>query len=132
MRNVARICFSLFFLVLVSCRTNERSVAETFSHSNIVERVVSDSVALHDSVVILARTDTVFFTKYRTLYKEKLRHDTVVRCDTVYIERTVTGGNAVNKSRRFSWWAFVPLAAMLLLLWRSGLFRFMWNFFNIK
>jgi hypothetical protein len=107
-------------------------VAETFSHSNIVERVVSDSVALHDSVVILASTDTVFFTKYRTLYKEKLRHDTIVRCDTVYVERTVTGGNAVNKDRRFSWWAFVPLAAMLLLLWRSGLFRFMWNLFNIK
>ena len=59
------------------------------SRNNLIECVRVDSVVLRDSVFIREKSDTVFYTKYRTVYKELLRVDTIVRCDTLYRDREV-------------------------------------------
>lgn len=80
--------------------------------------VLADSVVVHDSIIIRQTPDTLFFTKYRTLYKERLRYDTLVIRDTVFVNRTVTEN---GQGRSFSLlWLLLPL--VVAVLWKIGLF----------
>ncbi|MBR3877772.1 MAG: hypothetical protein IKJ23_06285 [Bacteroidaceae bacterium] len=118
MKNITRICFSAVILLL-SCRSYDNSAVEYSSTACMRERLIKDSIVLHDSIIIREKADTVFFTKYKTAYKEIVRHDTVVVCDTLYRVRTVTVEK--NSGKCFSWWKLLPVALLLFLLWRSGI-----------
>ena len=54
--------------------------------------VMRDSVAIRDSVSVIARRDTVFIERWRNHYIERWRVDTVaaVRRDTVFLEKIQT------------------------------------------
>ena len=86
-----------------------------YSANRINEHVRIDSIVLHDSIFIREKSDTVFFTKYRTLYRERLLRDTVVQCDTIYVEREVS----IEKKDHFPY-LLLFVAIILFLLWRSG------------
>ena len=103
--------------ILAGCRSVERDSHDFHAVNRTDWHLRVDSIVLHDSVFIREKSDTVFFTKYRTIYKERLLRDTVVRCDTVYVEREIT----VEKKDVLQLWPFVA-AVLLLLLWRSGAF----------
>lgn len=118
MKNITRICFSAVILLL-SCRSYDNSALEHSSSTSMRDRVIKDSIVLHDSIIIREKADTVFFTKYKTAYKEIVRHDTVMVCDTLYRVRTVTVEKDSGKS--FSLWKLLPVALLLFLLWRSGI-----------
>lgn len=118
MKNITRICFSAVILLL-SCRSYDNSAVEYSSTACMRERLIKDSIVLHDSIIIREKADTVFFTKYKTAYKEIVRHDTVVVCDTLYRVRTVTVEK--NSGKSFSLWKLLPAALLLFLLWRSGI-----------
>lgn len=118
MKNITRICFSAVILLL-SCRSYDNSAVEHSSTACMRERLIKDSIVLHDSIIIREKADTVFFTKYKTAYKEIVRHDTVVVCDTLYSERAVIVEKDSGKS--FSLWKLLPVALLLFLLWRSGI-----------
>lgn len=90
-------------LLLVGCRTKYVSVPEYHYRDSVEVRYKRDSVFLHDSVYVSEwyRGDTVFITKYKekTLYRDKLR------TDTVYITRTDSIGvpYPVEKDKHISW-----------------------------
>ena len=119
MKGTGKIWFSLLVLALCACRTAPGNITgnEVYVHTGIVEHFVRDSVFLHDSIFVRERPDTVFFTRYRTLYKENTIRDTVLMCDTLYRERTVTCYTAppgcVNVELR---WLAVLIGLLLLLI----------------
>ena len=117
MRNVIRPLCSLFLLLALGCGSVERNGYGFISSDRMEERLRIDSIVLHDSIFIREKSDTVFFTKYRTLYKERILCDTVLRCDTVYVEREVC-------REREGGFPFMLVVAVLLLflLWRIGFF----------
>lgn len=117
-----RIAVSLFLLLVVGCRAYETTVSDRVSTSTHIERVLVDSVVLRDSIVVRERCDTVFYTKYRTLYKERIKVDTVVRCDTIYAERMISVEK--KEKNRVLWWLIIPLIAVL---WKIGLLDFLRN-----
>ena len=123
MKNRTIISFSILLLSLVACSTVESSGNTEFvSQSNHVERIRVDSVMLHDSVFIRERYDTVFYTRYRTVYKERLRVDTVVRCDTIFHDREVVVEKVRNVGgRSHAALKLSFLVGLLFLLWRAGL-----------
>ena len=86
MRMNIRIVFSLVavLLLVASCCTQRTARTASLSNSSGEVRVVRDSVFVLDSVLLRERADTVFLTRIRTLYRDRLRTDTVWRCDTVY------------------------------------------------
>ncbi|MBO5787589.1 MAG: hypothetical protein J6R07_02825 [Bacteroidaceae bacterium] len=122
MRGKGRIWFSIVLSMLCSCRAvEEYSGVDGVSISNTtLGHVARDSVFVKDSIIVRERTDTVFFTKYRTFYKEKIVKDTLFVCDTLYKERVVTryvnNGNKGNKG----WWL---LLLLLLPLFFPGIVR---------
>ena len=129
MKSRIGICCSILLLFLAGCATVEkRSDVEFVSQNRIVEHIRVDSVMLHDSVYVKELADTVFYTRYRTVYKERLRIDTIVRCDTVYCEREVFARQETASAFRWS-----PLPVLLLcgvvlfLLWRTGVLKIIWG-----
>ena len=110
-------------LSLVACGTVQRSNdVELVAQNNYVGHIKADSVMLRDSIFIREKSDTVYYTKYRTIYKERLRVDTVVRCDTLYRDREVVVERVREVERGNSLYWKLPLVALvLLLLWRTGL-----------
>ncbi len=77
--------FFILAMLVVSCSTKYVPVESVRVDSVHVERVRRDSVVLRDSVYILQRGDTVFKTKYKYLYRDRVLRDTFyhVKCDTV-------------------------------------------------
>lgn len=117
-----KIVVSTFLLLFLGCKLQTTTNLDHTSTSTLVERMLVDSVVLRDSIIIRETTDTVFFTKYRTLYKERVRIDTIFKCDTIYTERTISVKEKSDK--RFFWWLLVPLIAVL---WKIGLFDLLRN-----
>lgn len=119
---------SLVVLIVAGCST-ARNMSDTtmVSKNNFVERIVVDSVIVHDSIFIKEKADTVFYTKYHTLYKERLRVDTIMRCDTVFCEREVyVGKEDVSYSRKPVVISLI-CAVALFLLWRTGVLGAVWK-----
>ena len=123
MKSRTRIILSALLLSLVACGTVQRSNdVELVAQNNYVGHTKADSVMLRDSIFIREKSDTVYYTKYRTIYKERLRVDTVVRCDTLYRDREVVVERVREVERRNSlYWKLLLVALVLLLLWRTGL-----------
>lgn len=133
MKNRTGIYVSFLLLSLAGCSTLENvNDATLVSKNNYVERVVMDSVFVHDSVFIREKADTVFYTKYLTLYKEKVRIDTIMCRDTVFHEREIVVEGVAEKSGTHGFYWKIPLMSLLLsilllLMWRSGALRFIWK-----
>lgn len=129
MRNVTKIILNLLLLPLFACSTVEKTSDVGFvSQQNFVGRTRVDSVLLRDSIFIREKSDTVFYTKYRTLYKERLRVDTIVRCDTLYRDREVVVETVRNAGHGGAMlWKVAVAALALLLLWRTGGWRTLLN-----
>ncbi len=129
MRNVTKIILNLLLLPLFACSTVEKTSDVGFvSQQNFVGRTRVDSVMLRDSIFIREKSDTVFYTKYRTLYKERLRVDTIVRCDTLYRDREVVVETVRNAGHGGAMlWKVAVAALALLLLWRTGWWRTLLN-----
>ena len=115
---------SLFVLFLAGCRSLEHRETGFLSLNRMAEHVRIDSIVLHDSIFIREKSDTVFFTKYRTLYKERVLSDTVVQCDTIYVEREIS----VEKKECFPYILLIGVT-ILFLLWRTGALRILRNLF---
>lgn len=131
MKNGIKIVVSLLLLTMVGCAGVEKMENRAMmSANNYTERVViADSVIVRDSVFIREKADTVFFTKYRTLYKERLRVDTVICRDTLFVEKEIVVDKARDGGRKcLIGWVPLLLGVLLFVLWRTGALRFMWNF----
>ena len=115
MRMNIRIVFSLVavLLLVASCCTQRTARTASLSNSSGEVRIVRDSVFVLDSVLLRERADTVFLTRIRTLYRDRLRTDTVWRCDTVYrVEERIV----VAKGEGSRLGLMMMVAALLLLL----------------
>ena len=128
MRKRVVICLSALLLAAACSTVEKASNVQYISKSNVAEHVRVDSIVLRDSIFIRERSDTVFYTKYRTVYKERLRVDTVIRCDTLYRDREVVVERVRKVGNSFGLLWKVPLAVLLLLLlWKAGLFPAVWK-----
>lgn len=123
------ICLSALLLILVACSTVEKAMdVQYVSQSNVSGHVRVDSVVLRDSVFVREQSDTVFYTKYRTVYKERLRVDTFLRCDTVFLDREVVVEKLREPAKKSGLVWKVPIVALLLfLLWRTEVLSALWK-----
>ncbi|MBQ3244213.1 MAG: hypothetical protein IJB01_06360 [Bacteroidaceae bacterium] len=116
MKTTRKIWCSLILLALLGCKSVKvvKEDSGYSSHTNVVERIVHDSIFVHDSIYIRDKADTVFFTKYRTMYKERMARDTVMLRDTLYVERQTVKKSAPHNYGR-KWLLFLMLPAAWFL-----------------
>lgn len=115
---------SLLFLLVISCITSKQRERQMGRHDMYAERIVRDSIFLHDSVSLLRRADTVFLEKIRMLYRDRVRVDTVFRCDTLYKD-----SSTVVEKKTYSSFSLFPMIALvsILILLIMGVPQKLWN-----
>ena len=77
--------FVVLTIFVNACSTKYVPVESVRVDSVRVETVRRDSVVLRDSVYVVQRGDTVYKTKYKYVYRDRVLRDTFyhVKCDTV-------------------------------------------------
>ncbi|MBD8388204.1 hypothetical protein [Dysgonomonas sp. BGC7] len=112
MRNL--ICIALCLLLLQGCRTKLIYIPQESVRTEYIDRIRTDSVYLHDSVIVKMKNDTVFFEKYRYLYKDRLVRDSVLVSDSIRIPYPVEVEKEVNRLSSFQ--SFQLWCGRILLL----------------
>ena len=110
----------LLLSLVVSCRTRENCESNGRVNEQYLSFHTRDSIFLHDSVRVRESADTVFVTRIRTLYRDRLRTDTLLMCDTV---TKVLKEIIESKKNSCSMWSIAAVLLLIfLILWRSGIF----------
>lgn len=117
MRSLINCCLVLLLLT-TSCASRQIVTSEqrTAVRDSIrLLTIMRDSVAIRDSVSVIARSDTVFIERWRNHYIERWRVDTVaaVRRDTVFLEKIQTTEKTPARVRFFANW--MPWILIFLL-----------------
>ena len=114
------------FVVLSGCKTQTKIQYVPIEQTRIEYRdnYLRDSIYLQDSIYVREKGDTVFVEKYKYLYVDKIRYDSIFRYDSIPVPYPV---DVINEkvTNRITWWqqtqmyAFWAFAAFLLIKYRS-------------
>ena len=97
----------LFFIVfaLFGCtKTIYIPLTNTITEIEYRDRLQRDSLYFSDSVLIETKGDTVYNTKIKYRYINKLVRDTVNKFDSVYIEKPIEVVKEVNRLTKWQRW----------------------------
>ena len=115
----------LAILLLASCKTVYVPVESVSKDSIYINKWMRDSIYIKDSVFMHTKADTVFLTKYHTLYKEVVFRDTTIvsRIDTTTIVREVPRDFTKMETLKMDigngvLWA-VPIILFLYIIYRK-------------
>ena len=89
---------SIFF---VSCKTKTVYVPVESVKIEYINKYTRDSIRLYDSIYVRDKGDTVLIEKYKNLYVEKLRIDTVLKVDSINTPYPVIEYVEVNKLKNW-------------------------------
>lgn len=124
-----QLLFSILLLsLLMGCKTKYVPVETIRTEKEYIDRWQRDSVYLHDSVWIEKKGDTLWLEKYKTVYKEIIRRDSVFLIDSIRIEvpYPVVEVREVNRLRQWQivlmclGGVFIGLLGYRLLRWWRG------------
>ena len=110
-------------LCLTNCRSSRTTSAverrEGHTETVVRETRTTDSVFIHDSVYIREGGDTVYMTRWRTCWRDRIIHDTVYdhRTDTIYQSRTEEKTVEVKAKGGNTGWAVAAALFLLILVY---------------
>ena len=114
----------VFLLILFnSCRTvtNFEKDIEYKTDTLFVDKICYDSIYVNDSTVIKEKGDTVYFTKYLTKYKEKIKYRDSIKTVVEYKDKEVIK-EIVKKQKWYkNYWLYSTILLLVLLI---TLFKF--------
>ena len=86
----------LVCLFLIGCTTTQYIPTEVTKTEYInTERI--DSIYIRDSIFVKTQRDTVFIEKYKTIFRDRAAHDTIIRVDSIPVINTVEIVKEVNR-----------------------------------
>ncbi|MCL1936982.1 MAG: hypothetical protein FWF52_01125 [Candidatus Azobacteroides sp.] len=95
MKTRLLIIFVCLFCVS-GCRTVKQYVPVPEKHTEYIDKILRDSIYVQDSVFFTVKGDTIWLEKVRTVYKEKLKVDSVYLMDTIPVIQEVIVEKPVN------------------------------------
>ena len=98
-----RMLILLFLLLLCGCRTEYVPIESVRYDSEMVEKLMRDSVYVRDSVYLKEKGDTIYKYKDRFVYVYKNR------VDTFFVEKIREVEVPVPVERKLTWWERVKL-----------------------
>lgn len=119
MRNILFIV--IVTLLALSCKQMEYIPLKGEDRVNTVykDRLIRDSIFHRDSIIIYMKGDTVFKTKWRDIYKEVVRRDTINTTDTIKISIPYPVEKKLNKWQKLKvdWggWAIILMFSILII-----------------
>lgn len=115
-----KILILIFFIFFSSCKTlKPLQEVDKSNHADTVKIFERDSVyfSIQDTIRIFQQGDTVYneVIRWRIDYKEKLRIDTVISYDSIYLDKVVTVREMSKFQSVFFWIGLV--LTLLLIAW---------------
>ena len=120
-RLLAFICV----LVMASCSLGRKTIKQEERRDSASVRTefvwqvkqIHDSIYLRDSVFVERKGDTIYLNKWRTQYRERLIHDTLIvtKADTLRIKE-VANKEVVKSPSIFQMWKAYIIGAVVMLL----------------
>lgn len=121
------LCF-LTAIALFSCTTMKYVPVDKIK-TEYVDRVVEkrDSVHVLDSVITYLNGDTIYIYKYRNVYKDVVRHDTVsvIKCDSIYVPVQIERDLTFWEKTQMNFGTLFVVVVCLAFLWWIG--RIVWR-----
>lgn len=111
--KMKKLIYLLFIISFISCKQIQYVPVETVK-TEYKDRILKDSVYLHDSVFIRSQNDTLYIEKYRYLYRDKIVKDSVVITDSIQVPYPVVQ-TVVEYKRGIFWWLGVVFSVALVL-----------------
>ena len=112
-------------LTLASCSLSRKTVKQEERRDSASIRTefvwqvkqIHDSIYLRDSVFVEHKGDTIYLNKWRTQYRERLIHDTLIvtKADTLRIKE-VANKEVVKSPSFFQMWKAYIIGAVVMLL----------------
>lgn len=104
----------IFFICLTSCKTlKPLQEVDKSNHADTVKLFERDSVyfSVQDTLRMYIKGDTVYneVIRWRIDYKEKLRLDTVISYDSIYLDKVVTVREMSKFQQAFFWLGIVAV-----------------------
>lgn len=122
------ILVALPFLFLIACKTRTVYVPVESFRVEYINRTERDSIHHYDSIFVREKGDTLWCEKYKYLYRDRFRTDTLCVTDTIRIPYPVTETKEVNRLTSFQsfqiWLGRIVL--FLIIAWIS------WSVFKKK
>ena len=90
----------LICLLLLGCTTTQYIPTEVTKTEYInTERI--DSIYIRDSIFVKIQRDTLFIEKYKTIFRDRAVHDTIIRVDSIPVINTVEIVKEVNRIKNW-------------------------------
>lgn len=107
-------------LTFPACKSNKTYVPVESSRTEYRNTIQRDSVHLYDSVFIKEKNDTVFYSKYKFLYRNKFITDTIIKSDSIRVPYPVVQTVEINKLTWYQkaciWFTGIILGGLLFYL----------------
>ena len=120
-----RILAFICMLVMASCSLSRKTIKQEEKRDSASVRTefvwqvkqIHDSIYLRDSVFVEKKGDTVYLNKWRTHYRERLVHDTIIveTTDTLRIKE-VANKEVVKSPNFFQMWKAYIIGAVAIIL----------------
>lgn len=107
------ILLSIIFLSLYSCKVKTVYVPVETVRVEYENKVQRDSFNIHDSIYIREKSDTVFYTRFKTIYRDRNRTDTIYKNVTQQVPyEVIKYQNKLSKFQR----SLIFSSALILLI----------------
>jgi hypothetical protein len=114
MRLLRTILIAMVLVFVAGCKTNTVYVPVNNTHTEYKDKIVRDSIHLHDSVFMKVKGDTVLLEKYKYLYRDRLVRDSIFKTDSISVPYPVVETKEVYKQTTWqivcSWFGKVFMA----------------------
>ena len=121
MRELARIITLIFLATIIySCKSIQYVPVETTKRdTTYLSQAKIDSVYHRDSIYVEHKGDTVYFSKYKYLYRYIERHDTLWRekVDTIQVAYPVEAQFTEWQKIKISIGEYLIIAIALIIIW---------------
>ena len=112
-------------LALAGCsRKTVAPIAVPIHDTVFLSLVQHDSIFIDHFREVAKMSDTVFITERETVYRERLKHDTIRQVEQVPVE--VVRMEMVEVERKLSWWETLRLSLFPILLGFSVIVILYW------
>lgn len=124
-RRIGIVCSLFVPLLFLSCVTRQVQLNSSHNSQEYIERYIRDSILVRDSIYVKETPDTVYKTQWRTVFRDRVRTDTLFVKDTIYSEKLLDEprpyGNAAGQGQG-RLFGFAVALFVAIILWRCGIF----------
>lgn len=89
--NLVLLILLILFFILTSCKTKIQYVPIESVRTEYINKYMRDSIVHYDSIFVKEKGDSVWLEKYKYIYKDRIRTDTIMQVDSVQVPYPVKG-----------------------------------------